>query len=120
MLALAYGKVVEQQFTDQKAAEPMLIQLLQKTTIEADAKLASTEAVVEVTTTDARCFRERSDPFGRRMIADELRSSLTAKFRRLVLQSFPDADAEHMIEVILQLDKAADLSEVIRILPAGK
>ena len=103
--ALAYGQATESDFTDERAAEPLLRDLRQRTVIALGGALGWAESSVEIETRDGRRLREDVDLHERTSGADEKWAVVEAKFRSVTAPLLREDRREAVIETVRTIER---------------
>ena len=118
-IALVEGQAAERVFTLEKIEDPLITELVEKTSVQVVPSLTTTEAVVEFILDDGRSFREQIDTETLVLSPDKIESDLIKKFESLVSGFERKQDVEALIETVLALDKMEDLNALVQLLPYG-
>ena len=116
--ALKYGHVNTGDFTEKRLQEPDLLQLMERIQIRSDPQLSSQYPVkwparVEIVTRDGKNLKGASDyPKGDPENPLEERDVIE-KFRDLTKGLLSDGSAEAIVERVMGLEDADDLSELM-------
>ncbi len=98
-----------------KFTDPVVLDLIEKITVEADPSLGAFQGISEITTTDGRRFEKRVDvPRG---LGDPLTDrELEEKFSEMALQYLKPGQVRQLIDACWNVDKLGDLGELTRLM----
>lgn len=122
--ALVFGDVLPSHFTEACLHHPRVLNLIDRTTLEADAELtsywpAANPAEVEITAADGRVYRERviyAPGHSRNPLSDR---DLQAKFRGLVGETRSNEDAERLVDLCMRFETLGSIRELMAVTRAG-
>ena len=120
-VALLYGAAGLPQYADPCVAEPAVLDLRRRVTVEEDEGIPVETAFVTVQTTDDRILAchvtEASGTIARPMSDAEL----AAKFRGLAAHGAPAVDAERLLDRLWAIEREPDAGNVIKLtVPQGE
>ncbi len=104
--ALAYGQATQSDFTDERAAEPLLRDLRGRTSISLGEGLGWAESSVEIETRDGRCLREDVDLHELTAGADDKWAVVEEKFRSVAKALLGGDRREALIEAVRSLERS--------------
>ena len=116
-LALARGRVSEREFVEETVSDPILRDLVAKTTVEAVPALRYPEAAIEVVLEDGSTCGEKIDTETMALPLEVLQTSLCEKFAGLVCQNKPGARMDSLLERLLELEVTESVGDLLPLLP---
>ena len=108
--AFGLASIQPEKFTD-----PVVLDLIEKITVESDPNLGAFQGISEITTTDGRRFEKRVDiPHG---LGDPMTDAeLEDKFREMASQKLPEGHVKKLIDACRNLEKLSDVSELTKLM----
>src|SRR5207253_1295232 len=113
---LVEGQALPQQFTEEKAHDPVIYALRDKITVAEDPSLPRHAVVVTMTLNDGTTYTERIDhPTGtaENPLSD---AQVEEKFRGLAATVIPADRVESAVKLLWDFDRAPDASELLSLL----
>ncbi|MFC1988928.1 hypothetical protein ACFLVJ_03765 [Chloroflexota bacterium] len=103
-------------FEPSKFTDPVILDLIEKTTVEADSSLSGYQAITEIKTKDGRCFQKHvkavhglnEDP-----LTDE---ELETKFRNMAIKYMSENQIKEIFDTIWNLDKLDNIEELTKLM----
>src|SRR5207248_2271320 len=115
-VAIVDGQALPQQFTHEKAHDPVIHALRDKITVAEDPNLDRRRTVVTMTLNDGTTYTEQVDhPTGTagNPLSD---AQVEEKFRALAASVLPQDRVDRMVELLWNFDQAPDASELMRLM----
>ena len=116
--ALAYGQATESDFTDERAAEPLLRDLRGRTAISLGERLGWAESSVEIETRDGRTLREDVDLHERTASADAKWAVADEKFRTVTAPLLRGDRRDAVVETVRTIDRARRIEPLMVLVSA--
>ena len=100
----------------EKFTDPVVLDLIERITVEADASLSKYQGVSEITTKDGRFFQKRIDvPHG--LDTDPLTDKeLEDKFSDMALKHMGNAQIRKIFDACWNLEKVADIGALVKLM----
>lgn len=101
-------------FEPEKFTDPVVMDLVERVTIEADPSLSEWAGISEITTKDGRKFTSRVDVphgTGNDPLTDE---ELEVKFTEMVSKYYNPTQVREFIDIVWNIDKAEKLDDLLR------
>jgi len=117
-VALTKGKVTEEHFGDEMVSDPVIRELVGKTSVVASSALPYGKAVIEVVLNDGRSLDGQIDAIELGLPPKLLQSSLSEKFIGLATRGAPDERIDALIDRVMKMDLTEDVGRVIELLPS--
>lgn len=117
-IAIKERQITPDSFDPQKFTDPVVLDLIEKITVEADPSLPEFgfHGISEITTKDGRFFRRRVDNphgFGNDPLTDE---ELEEKFRQMALKYMGEQQIGEIFDTVWNLEKLDDMGQLARLM----
>lgn len=105
----AFGpeSIIPEKFTD-----PVVLDLIEKITVEPDSSLPREAGISEIVTKDGRCFQKRVDTphgFGDDPLTDK---ELEEKFRKMAAKHMDEEQVQKIIDIVWNTEKVDDMGRI--------
>lgn len=114
-MALVDGVCFPAQFTDERVRDPLVVALRSKIAVEADASIAQDQCELTLVLHDGRSYTERVAHATGSPDNPLTDARLERKFRELAGSVLPKARVRRLLATLWQLERVADVTEIIRL-----
>jgi len=116
VLALTRGCVSEREFTDETVNDPLLQDVLARTTVQPVPSLRYPEAEIDVILDDGEPLQGRVDTQQLALPLESLQASLIEKFIGLAGEHTRDRRIEPLVKQLMELDTSKDVGSILGLL----
>jgi 2-methylcitrate dehydratase PrpD len=114
-VTLVEGKAMDQQFTDDKVANPITVELMGKTKVTVDNNLGPSETVLEIVLKDGTILSERKDAEKIQIPKERLLADLKEKFQALIAEPIGKKKGETIFDSIMNFEAIRDIGDLVKL-----
>jgi len=109
------GKAMDQQFTDEKVASPVIRGLMEKTKVEVDNHLSPAEAAVKIVLHDGNSYIEQKNIEKIHPPEDKVFTDLREKFQGLISPLITDEKSKNLLDAIMNLEAVKEVTRLVKL-----
>lgn len=115
-IAIKERKISPDSFDPRKFTDPVVLDLIERITVEADPGLVAFGGISEITTKDGRSFQKRIDTahgFGNDPLSD---NELEEKFRDMAIKYMDEPQIRKIFDTVWNVEKLDDMGQLMKLM----